>query len=51
MKTSIFGFLNESHVYTSLIYNFLIVVSNKQSTTPTQISHKVLKWDPLINYQ
>jgi len=38
-------------MYISLIYNFLILIPNKHSITPIQISHKVLKWDPLINYQ
>jgi len=51
IETSIFGYLNGSYTYTSLIYNFLIVVSNKHSIPSTQISHKVLKWSPLINYQ
>ena len=51
METPIFGYLNGSHVYTSLIYNFLIVVPNKHSIPPTQTSHKILKWDLLINYQ
>jgi len=51
METSIFGYLNESHTYISLIYDFLIVVSNKHSIPPTQISCKVLKWDLLINYE
>jgi len=51
METSIFGYLNGSHTYTSLIYDFLIVVPNKHSIPPTQISCKALKWDPLINYQ
>jgi len=31
MKTLIFGNLSGSHIYTSLIYNFLIGVSNKHS--------------------
>lgn len=51
METPIFGYLNGSHTYTSLFYHFLIVVPNKHLIPPTQISHKVLKWDPLINYQ
>jgi len=51
METSIFGYLNGSHTYTSLIYDFSIVVPNKHSNPPTQISCKVLKWDLLINYQ
>jgi len=51
LETPIFWFLNESHVYTSLIYNFLTVIPNKHSITSTKISHKVFKWDPLINYQ
>jgi len=43
METSIFWYLNGSHTYTSLIYKFLIVVPNKHSIPPIQISHKVLK--------
>jgi len=31
METPIFRFLNKSHVYTSLIYNFLILVLNRNS--------------------
>jgi len=30
----IFEYLNESHMYKLFIYNFLIVVSNKQSIPP-----------------
>jgi len=47
METSIFKYLNGSHVYTSLIYNFLIVVPNKHSILSTQISLKFLKYDSL----
>lgn len=36
METSIFGYLNESHVYTLVIYKFLIVVLNKNLIPPTQ---------------
>ena len=44
METPIFGYLNGSHVYTSLIYNFLIEVPNKHSISPTQYLTQ-------INYQ
>jgi len=36
METPIFGYLNASHVYTLLIYNFLIVVYNKHLIPPTE---------------
>ena len=51
METLIFGYLNGFHVYTSLIYKFLKVVPNKYSIPSTQIPHKFLKRDPLINHQ
>ena len=41
METPIFEYLNGSHTYKSLIYNFLIVVFNKYSIPPTHILHKV----------
>jgi len=36
METHIFGYLNGSHVYTLLIYNFLKVVPNKYLIPPIQ---------------
>ena len=36
METLIFRYLNKSYIDTSLIYNFLRVVSNKYSIHPTQ---------------
>ena len=36
METSIFWYLNGSHVYTSFIYNFIIVVPNKHPFPSTQ---------------
>jgi len=36
METIIFRYLNGSHLYTSFIYNFLIVASNKHSIQSTQ---------------
>jgi len=36
METLTFGFLNKSHMYTSVIYKFLIIVPIKNSMSPTQ---------------
>jgi len=51
IERPIFECLNESHTYILFVYNFLIVVCNKYSVILIHISHKVFKWDPLINYQ
>jgi hypothetical protein len=36
IKLLIFLYLSGPYVYTSLLYNFLIIVSHKHSITPTQ---------------
>jgi len=51
MQTLILWFLNAVRMYTSLIYNFLIEVPNKNSIPLTQHLTKKIKWDPLMNYQ
>jgi hypothetical protein len=48
MELPILWYLNEPHIYTSQIYNFLIIVPNKYSIPPTQHLLKNFKWVPLI---
>ena len=46
IETSIFGYLNVSHVYTSFIYNFFIVIPNKHSFPPTLHPTQISKMGP-----
>jgi hypothetical protein len=50
MELSIFEYLNGSHMYTSFIYNFLIIVPNKYSIPPTQHPLKNSKWVSQITH-
>jgi hypothetical protein len=48
MENSNFEYLNGSHMDTSLIYHFLIIVPNRYSTTPMEYFLKSFKMG-LIN--
>jgi hypothetical protein len=49
MERRTFGYLIGSHVYTSFIYNFLIIVTIKHSILPTQQLFKKFLLGPTNN--